>query len=405
MKITDNLKVAFGALRSNPMRSFLTALGVVIGVTAVIMMVSIGEGARALITNQIRGLGSNLLMITSGRMQQGRDENRRGTAGAFGSGISLDNDVVPIIAACPSIQNVAPEAGGNQTVSTGTSSVQTSVIGTTPAYPVIRNLTMAGGSFFTDLEEQAARKVAVLGNDVVTQLFPDQDPIGQSIKIGHVKFTVIGTLATKGQSGFMSNDDVVYIPLLTAQRRLQGNRRLRMIYAQARSEDVMDQAAAEVDAALLAYLEDENAYMVSNQADTLSTAQQMTTTLTLLLAGIAGISLLVGGIGIMNIMLVSVTERIREIGIRKAIGAREEEILGQFLLEAATLSLLGGVIGIILGFVGAAVLAKVLSFPTSISTTATVLAFCISLAIGLFFGVYPARKASQLDPIVALRHE
>jgi putative ABC transport system permease protein len=178
-----------------------------------------------------------------------------------------------------------------------------------------------------------------------------------------------------------------------------------MIYAQARSEDVMDQAAAELDAALLAYLEDENAYMVSNQADTLSTAQQMTTTLTLLLAGIAGISLLVGGIGIMNIMLVSVTERIREIGIRKAIGAREEEILGQFLLEAATLSLLGGVIGIILGFVGAAVLAKVLSFPTSISTTATVLAFCISLAIGLFFGVYPARKASQLDPIVALRHE
>jgi len=395
MKIADNLKVALGTLRGNPLRSFLTALGVVIGVSAVIVMVSIGEGAKAQVTSQIQALGSNLLMVTAGRRERG----------AFGSGTPMTNEILPVIQACPSIKNAAPEASGQESVSYGSNSMTTSITGTTANYREIRNLKLARGSFFGSEDERLGAKVAVLGNDVVTELFPDTDPIGQRIKVGNVRMTVIGTLAAKGQSGFMSNDDVIYVPLKTAQRRLFGNDRVRMIYAQAVSDQAMDQAAAELDAALLAALKDENAYNIGNQAEILDTVNQMTGTLTLLLGGIAGVSLLVGGIGIMNIMLVSVTERIKEIGIRKAIGAREDEILGQFLLESAVLGVAGGIVGILLGGLGAAVMAKVFGWRTVVSSSAMLLAFCLSLAIGLFFGVYPARKASLLDPIVALRHE
>ena len=395
MKFVDNLGVAAGSLRGNPLRSFLTTLGVVIGVSAVIIMVSIGEGAKAQVTSQVQALGSNLLMITAGRRERG----------AFGSGKPLTNDILPAIQACPSLKNVAPEASGQESVSCGGNSMTTSVTGTTDNYAEVRNLTLARGSFFGPEDVRLGTKVAIIGNDVVTQLFPATDPIGQRIKLGNVRLTVIGTLTSKGQTGFMSNDDVIYVPLKTAQRRLFGNDRLRMVYAQAASDEVMDKAAAELDAALLAALKDQNAYNIGNQAEILSTVQEMTGTLTLLLAGIAGVSLLVGGIGIMNIMLVSVTERIKEIGIRKAIGAREGEILGQFLLESAALSLIGGVIGILLGGLGAFILARVFGWRTVISSTAVFLAFGLSLAIGLFFGVFPARKASRLDPIVALRHE
>ncbi|MGE5552050.1 MAG: ABC transporter permease [Bacteroidota bacterium] len=397
MRFGDNLAVAASSLRGNPLRSFLTTLGVVIGVTAVIIMVSIGEGAKAQVTNQIRALGSNLLMVSPGRMNQGR--------GAFGSGTTLTNKIPPLLEGCPSVKMVAPEAGTQREVSFGSRSTITSITGVTEIYPAVRNLTVASGAFFNAEDVHSARKVAVIGQDVVTELFPDQDPIGRQIKVGRVKFTIIGVLAAKGQSGMFSNDDVVYVPLATAQRRLLGNERLRTIYLQAADEKLMDQAYAEVNDVLLRELEDENAYSIMNQADILATAEDMTRTLTLLLAGIAGVSLLVGGIGIMNIMLVSVTERIREIGIRKAIGAREEEILIQFLLEAATLSLLGGVVGILLGAVGSAGLAGAFGWKTVISSTSVVLAFGLSLAIGLFFGVYPAGRASKLDPIVALRHE
>ncbi|NLG85187.1 MAG: FtsX-like permease family protein [Firmicutes bacterium] len=395
MRVRDNLWVAFGALLGNPLRSFLTALGVVIGVGAVIVMVSIGEGARARVTEQIQSLGSNLLMIAPGRMERG----------AWGSRTVLTSDLVPVVAACPSISRVAPEASGMRQVSFGEASIMTNITGVTADYWEVRKLKIGSGTLFGEEEVREARKVAVIGADVATELFPHQDPIGQKIKVGRVKFTVIGVAAPRGQAGFFSQDDVVYIPLTTAQRRLFGNKRIRMIYAEARSEELMDQAAAEIREALLAELEDENAFVINNQADILSTAQQMTQTLTLLLAGIAGVSLLVGGIGIMNIMLVSVTERIKEIGLRKALGAQEKEIMTQFLYEAATLSLLGGGIGFLLGSLGAAGLSAAFGWRTVISPSAVVVAFGLSLFVGIFFGVYPAGRASRLDPIEALRHE
>ena len=360
-------------------------------------MVSMGEGAKSQVTGQIQALGSNLLMVIPGRA---------GDGGSLGSGTALTDKVLPTIAACPAVKKVAPEAGIQAKVSFGPNSTTTNVVGTTEAYPEVRNLTLANGVFFSADEVRRAGKVAVVGADVAAALFPGQDPLGRQIKVDRTKFTVIGVLATKGQAGMMSNDDVVYLPLTTAQRRLlgNGNHQLRMIYVEAVEADLMDRAAAEVDTALMAELKDENAFSVRNQADLIATAQSMTGTLTLLLGGIAGISMLVGGIGIMNIMLVSVTERIREIGIRKALGAQEDKILAQFILEAATLSLLGGVIGILLGAAGSAGLSRVFGWKTVISPAAVALSFGLSLAIGLFFGVYPARKASRLDPIVALRH-
>ncbi|MGE5528628.1 MAG: ABC transporter permease [Patescibacteria group bacterium] len=399
MKLRDNFWLALSALRGNPLRSFLTALGVIIGVSAVITMVSIGEGAKAQVTGQIQALGSNLLMVMPGRMGRGR------TAGAMGSGTALTDRVLPVLSALPSVRRVAPETGGQREVTYNSQSLITSVIGTNEDYPAVRNLTLAQGVFFTPEDVRGARRVAVLGSEIVSELFAGQDPVGQRIKIGRVKFTVIGVIAAKGQSGFMSNDDVVYVPLAAAQRRLLGHDRLRMIYVEARSEALMERASAEVNAALLRELEDEEAFTIRNQAEIMDLAADATQTLTLLLAGIAGLSLLVGGIGIMNIMLVSVTERIREIGLRKAIGAREDEILLQFLLEAATLSLVGGIIGTILGAAGSSVLSASFGFPAVISTQAVLMSFGLSLSIGLFFGVYPARKASRLDPIAALRHD
>lgn len=401
MKFLDNLWLALDALRSNLMRSILTTLGIVIGIFAVIAMVSIGEGAKSEITGQIEALGSNLLTVTPGRISSGSQ------IGAFGSGTSLTEDHLPLIEACPSVALAAPEVGTNMTVSVGKASMVTNIIGTTGPYAQIRNLGIERGMFFGAQEVEAASRVAVIGADVAAELFPDQDPIGQSMKIGRVKFTITGLLASKGQSGILSNDDIVYIPITTAQRRLLGARRgqVRAIYVTARNEEVTNQAVAEIEQALLKDLKDPEAFNVSNQADIINVVEDMTNTMTLLLACIAGISLLVGGIGIMNIMLVSVTERIREIGIRKAIGAQEREILIQFLLEAATLSLLGGLIGIALGAAGAVVLSRVLGWQAVISMQAILMASGISLMIGLFFGVYPARKAARLDPIVALRHE
>ncbi len=401
MKFLDNLWLALDALRSNLMRSILTTLGIVIGIFAVIAMVSIGEGAKSEITGQIEALGSNLLTVTPGRVSSGS------SIGAFGSGTSLTQDHLALIEACPSVALAAPEVGSNMSVSVGKTSMITNIIGTTGPYAQIRNLGIERGLFFGTREEDAASRVVVIGAGVAEELFPNQDPIGLSMKIGNVKFTITGLLASKGQSGILSNDDVVYIPITTAQRRLLGARRgqLRAIYVTSKSEDVTDLAVAEIEQALLRDLKDPEAFNVSNQADLISVVEDMTTTMTLLLACIAAISLLVGGIGIMNIMLVSVTERIREIGIRKAIGAQEKEILLQFLLEAATLSLLGGLIGIALGATGAVLLSRALGWQAVVSIEAILMASGISLMIGLFFGVYPARKAARLDPIVALRHE
>ncbi|MGI6081909.1 MAG: ABC transporter permease [Limnochordia bacterium] len=401
MNILETLRAAFGGLRSNPLRSLLTVLGVVIGVTAVIVMVALGEGAKADITSRIRNMGSNLLVVTPGR-----GGSRTAGRGSIGSATTVDNSVVEYIREnCVLCKAVAPEASSNLAVKGPGGSVQTSVIGVTPEYFPVRNYELEQGFGIEDMHVESRERVAVLGSSVYEELFPDGGGLGEEIKIGNVRFTVIGMLKSKGQSGFMNIDDQILVPLSTAQRRLWRNERLRAVYVEVGDAKHMTAAESLVDDLLYEQLRNENAYFVSNQAEVLSVAEETASTLTLLLASIAGISLLVGGIGIMNIMMVSVTERIREIGIRKALGARRSEILAQFLMEAIALSMFGGVIGILLGFGGSLLVSRYTGWSTLITPESVAVSFLFSFSVGLFFGVYPASKASQLQPVEALRHD
>lgn len=402
MRVSENFSMAVKNLRSNTVRSILTMLGVIIGVTAVIIMVSLGEGAKSQITQQITAQGSNLLIVSPGR------GNRQG--GGFGSSDSLTNKILPVIQnSSPYIEAIAPEArggGGGGLVKAGTNSYQTSVIGCTSTYFSVRNYQVETGVPFTDADVQGRRRVAILGSYVAEQLFPGVNPVGQEIKIGNLRVTVLGVLKSKGQSGFMNSDDLILMPLSTVQQRLRGNKNLNTIYIQIKSDQLMDQANQQISATLLDYFEgDDTKFNIMNQADMLSMVQNATQTFTLLLAGIAAVSLLVGGIGIMNIMLVSVTERIKEIGIRKAIGAQKEEILVLFLIEAVVLSVLGGVIGILLGWFFGSVIAGMIGWTAVITPSSVLVSFLFSVFIGLFFGVYPAYKAAGLHPIDALRYE
>lgn len=401
MRSIETFKVAIGGLKGNPLRSFLTILGVVIGVTAVIVMVAIGEGAKQQVSSRIQGLGSNLLIISPGR-----GGNRSTGFGSFGSGTAINNDLVDYLRPlCTLCKEIAPESSSNLAVKGPLTSVQTSVVGVTPEYESVRDYHVSSGSFVTQADMDERNRVALLGSSVAQELFGEDDPIGRTVKIGAVQFTVTGVLASKGQSGFMNIDDQVLVPLSTAQRRLWRNERLRSIYVEAVSAKAMNDAQAELEELLLEHLKNPDSFVVNNQAEILSTMESTTGTFTLLLAGIAGVSLLVGGIGIMNIMLVSVTERIREIGVRKALGARRQEIMGQFLCEAIILSMLGGLIGIFLGITGSLLVGKYAGWGTAISVESIILAFGYSLCVGLFFGVYPASKASRLQPVIALRTE
>jgi putative ABC transport system permease protein len=401
MRILETLKIAMGGLRSNPLRSFLTVLGVVIGVTAVIMMVAIGEGAKHQVTSNIQRLGSNLLIVSPGR-----GGSRTTGLGAFGSGTQITLSVADFLKErCTLCSGVAPESSQNLAVRGPAASIQTSVVGVTPDYLSVRSHDLAVGEFVSDAHISEKQRVAVLGSSVATELYGEQDPIGQSVRIGNTRFRVIGVLATKGQSGWMNIDDQVLVPLTTAQRRLWRQTRLRAIYLQVIDADSMGPALEEVEDLLLERLKTPEAFSVSSQAEVLSAFESTAGTFTVLLAGIAGVSLLVGGIGIMNIMLVSVTERIREIGIRKALGATRQEILGQFLAEAITLSVLGGAIGIILGWLGSRGLARYAGWQPVVSPQSVLVAFGFSFMVGLFFGVYPASKASSLQPVEALRHD
>ncbi|MCL6590105.1 MAG: ABC transporter permease [Firmicutes bacterium] len=404
MRISENFTMAVKNLRSNLVRSVLTMLGVIIGVTAVIIMVSLGEGAKQQITQRITAQGSNLLILSPGR-----GDRREG--GAFGSAATLTNKILPVIQNCsPYIQAIAPEArsggGGGGYVKAGSYSYQTSIIGCTAAYFPVRNYEVELGLPFTDADVEGRRRIAVLGSYVAEQLFPGVNPVGREIKIGNLRVTVIGVLKSKGQSGFMNSDDLILMPLYTVQQRLRGNKNLNTIYIQIKSDQLMGPAYEQINAALLNYFEgDDTKFNIMNQADMLSMMQDATQTFTLLLAGIAAVSLLVGGIGIMNIMLVSVTERIKEIGIRKAIGAQKEEILALFLIEAVVLSVLGGVTGILLGWFFGSVIAGMIGWNAVITMTSVLVSFLFSVFIGLFFGVYPAYKAAGLHPIDALRYE
>ncbi|MGE5508678.1 MAG: ABC transporter permease, partial [Chitinophagales bacterium] len=313
MNLRECIRLALKGIRNNKMRSFLTMLGVIIGVGAVIAMISIGEGAKQSISAQIQGLGSNLLIVMPGFQRGGAG----GPRGAAGSANTLEADDVDAIRALSTVKKAAPVSNGGAVVKFANKSYTSSVIGTTPDYVEVRNLSLADGAFFTERDLKTRKKVAVIGPTVAEELFGAASPIGQKIKVGRLRFTVVGVTESKGQSGFTNNDDQVFIPLTTMQARLQGSRHIRTIYVEAQSEKVMDQATADITALLTKRKGSEDAFNVRNQAEILSTVQSTTQVFTLLLASIAGVSLLVGGIGIMNIMLVSVTERTREIGIRK----------------------------------------------------------------------------------------
>ena len=405
MNFLESIRVSLRALRANKLRSALTMLGIIIGVAAVIAMVGLGNGAKASITSQIQGMGSNLLTISPGQSNSG------GVNGGAGSSNSLTMDDVAKIQIGTAVKAVAPVASSNAQVVLGSGNTSTSINGTTEGYEVVRNVTLARGRYITKEDVSSSARVAVLGPTIVENLMGDVNGniIGKTIKINNVPFQVIGVTTTTGSTGFQSSDDMITAPITTVQARLIGKKTVRTILVSASSEALMQTAQDEITATLRKAHKiqagKENNFRVQNQADMLATMQSITTTMTMLLGGIAGISLLVGGIGIMNIMLVSVTERTREIGIRKAIGAKNRDILLQFLIEAVVLSILGGGIGIALGYGGSSLAGKALTLPTSISPTSVLVAFCFSAAIGIIFGVFPARKAAAMDPIDALRYE
>lgn len=406
MNFLESIRVSLRALRANKLRSSLTMLGIIIGVAAVIAMVGIGNGATASITSQIQGMGSNLLTISPGQSNSG------GVNGGSGSSNTLTmEDVDKIKALGPVVKAVAPIASSNAQVVLGSGNTSTSINGTTEGYEVIKNVTLARGRFITKADVDSSARVVVLGPTVVENLLGDAnaDIVGEKIKINNVPFQVIGVTTATGSTGFQSSDDMITAPISTVQARLLGRKTVRSIMASAASKTQMQTAQDQITAVLRKshkILEGkDNDFRVQNQADMLATMTSVTQTLTMLLGGIAGISLLVGGIGIMNIMLVSVTERTREIGIRKAIGAKGKDILLQFLIEAVVLSALGGGIGIALGYGGSSLAGKALAMDTSISVSSVLMAFGFSAAIGIIFGVFPARKAAAMDPIDALRYE
>jgi putative ABC transport system permease protein len=391
------------ALASNPLRSLLTMLGVIIGVGAVVAMIAIGQGARQATTQQVQALGSNLLSIFASSAQAG------GIARAEAVQTLTLEDAEAIRSQVPGVTGVSAEINRAAQVVHRGENTNTRVVGVTPEYPTVRNFRPVRGQFFTDEEMRTRARVALLGQTVATRLFGESDPIGQRIKVRGVTFTVIGVMEPKGATAFSDRDDVVLVPLTTAQRRLFGTRSVGSIQVQVATEEEMPAAQA----ALAALMRErhrlppnrDDDFTIRSQADILQAFTGVSQTMTVLLGGIAAVSLIVGGIGIMNIMLVSVTERTREIGIRMAVGARRRDILTQFLVESVTLSVTGGVIGVGVGIVGSLLVNRIAGWATLLSVQAILLAFAFAVAVGVFFGAYPAQRAARLDPIQALRHE
>lgn len=407
MRTKDILNETYTALSANKVRSGLTMLGIIIGISSVIAMVSIGQGAQASIESSIQSIGSNLLIITPGAA--------RGTgiqvSGGRGTSKTLTQaDAESLASSMPLAKAVAAELGGRYQITTKGKNTNTTVTGTTESYPTVRNVEIENGSFITDSQVKSLARVAVLGPTTVTDLFDEGvDPIGQTVRIKNVVFTVIGVTKAKGGSGFGSADDVIFIPLSAAQKFLAGEDYVSTISVQANDADSMTQLQSEITDTLLDRhkISDPTAadFSILNQADIVATASSVTGTFTILLAAVAGISLVVGGIGIMNMMLTTVTERTREIGLRKAIGATKKDISKQFLIEAIILTCLGGVIGIILGWAISWGINYSGILSTSVSIGSVALAFGVSTFIGVVFGYYPARRAAGLNPIEALRYE
>jgi putative ABC transport system permease protein len=408
MEIALPLTIALRALRVNKSRSFLTMLGIIIGIAAVIVMVAVGTGASRRIAEQIASMGSNLLIALPGSTTSG------GIRGGFGSLPSLTyDDVAAIRSECPAVALAAPEQRGTAQAIAGNANWSTVVYGATNEMFSIREWTLAQGRFFSQNESDGLAKVCVLGQTVAKELFGDLDPVGSTLRLNSIPFTVVGLLAPKGRNAMgQDQDDVIFAPIRAAQTKLFGNPlpdKVGVILLQARSAAEMDAAQRQVEGLLDQRHRigpaKERDYSLRNLTEIMSTAQESSRTMALLLGAVASVSLVVGGIGIMNIMLVSVTERTREIGIRISIGARQRDILLQFLAEAVLLTFAGGVLGIALGAAGAVTVNSLLGWHAVISPQAVVLAVAFSGAVGVFFGFYPARKAANLDPIDALRRE
>ena len=403
MSILESLTNALSALLANKLRSLLTMLGVIIGVGAIITTTSIGEGAKADITERIQTLGANILAVRPGQSRF----RGRGSADARKSLTVADMEALEERG--QTFGYVTPEVSSRAQVKYLNKNSNTTIVGTSPAYLVTANFTVEKGRFFTDSEIRYRQRVCVLGKTVVDNLFGEAEPVGQTVKIKNVGFHVVGVMKEKGASGWRNPDDQVFIPYSTAMKRVFGEDYLSSISIQANDDKLIQAAETEVTELLRKQhkipINKELDFHIRNQAEFMETLEESSQTFTNMILGIAVVSLVVGGIGIMNIMLVSVTERTKEIGLRKAVGAQRSDILAQFLVESTTLALVGGLIGIGVGILGAEMVPSIWGWRTVVSLMYAVAAFVVSALVGVFFGAYPAWKAAKLHPIDALRHE
>ncbi|MFA5169296.1 MAG: ABC transporter permease [Candidatus Paceibacterota bacterium] len=406
MVFSDLIEEVYMSLSSNKSRSGLTMLGIVIGIASVITMVSIGQGSTATIESSIQSLGSNLLVISPGASKSYGSMVRGGAGSA--STLTMD-DADAILSEVSNLKNVAPLISSQKQIVYKGENTNASIYGITSVYQTVKSLEVSTGSFFSETQIEKVAKVAVIGPTVSETLFgEDVDPTGLKIKIGDTQFTIIGVTVSKGTSGMNSSDNIVYVPITVAEHYFTGSESLSSISVEVTESKYMDQAEADIEALLLERHDkdaDSADFSIMNQAEIMDTMSSVSGTLTLLLGAIAGISLLVGGIGIMNMMLTTVTERTREIGLRKSLGARSKDVSGQFLMESISLTFIGGIIGIILG-IAASYLVSTFGGTTTVVTSESVfLSFFVSAAIGIIFGYYPAQRASQLNPIEALKYE
>jgi putative ABC transport system permease protein len=407
MNLLVIIRVAFRALVRNKMRAALTMLGIIIGVSAVIAMVSIGQGAQQSVQNQIAGIGTNLLFVSAGAQNVGGV--RTGT-GDTGTNTLTIEDLDAVKREVPSVSMVTPAINTRSQLIFGSQNWNTQIQGVSEQYPEIRKWTVQDGSFFTDADVRTAARVIIVGQTIADNLFPGTDAVGQTVRVKDLPFRVVGVMARKGQDQQgRDQDDTAFAPYTTVQKKILGSPRVQIAYVSAISQDATYTAQMQIGELLRQRHKlgpgDADDFSVRNMTDIAEAANETNSIMTILLASIASVSLLVGGIGIMNIMLVSVTERTREIGIRMAIGARSSAVRTQFLIESVVLSLTGGLIGILLGLAVSLLIPSLLGWPTLVSMAAVIGSVIFSAAVGIFFGYYPARKAAALDPIDALRYE